>query len=300
LEDFGFDLEDFHKKITGNTLGAVVVHLFGVPANIQAIANYSRKNDIYLIEDAAQAFGNTMLDLSGSKLGLQGDMGFFSFGRGKPLSLLHGGFLAVNSENFLGGVEGIYKNLGHNGSLRGIRYAFMLLAYRLFQNPYFYRFPQMIPSLHLGETIFEEGFNTFPGLDLAAMLINEMLDGIEKEKAIRAENSHFYSSHLRKFLEVQNLLVDDYPFLRYPLLIKNIEKRRLIQKKLSEGGIGGVKFYPFPLNGIPVLKEILQDNAQYRNAQQIAERLITLPVHSGLTPKHREGIVKIIEREIIQ
>ncbi len=75
-EFFTVNVEELKKKRSHKTRGVVVVHLYGQPAGIDAIAEWCRQNGLFLIEDCAQAHLTT---LHGKPVGTWGDMGTFSF-----------------------------------------------------------------------------------------------------------------------------------------------------------------------------------------------------------------------------
>jgi dTDP-4-amino-4,6-dideoxygalactose transaminase len=72
----------------------IAVHLYGVPAKIEAIKRIAAKHEIPLVEDAAEALGST---LRGVKLGTFGDIGIYSFNGNKIITTSGGG--ALVSEN---------------------------------------------------------------------------------------------------------------------------------------------------------------------------------------------------------
>lgn len=298
LEDFGLDISDLKKRISHKTLAVIVVHLFAYPANIKEVKETCDKFNIYVIEDAAQAFGNTTFDSLKEKLGMIGDAGFFSFGRGKPISILHGGLLVTESKEIFLKAQEIYQFLNGSERFATLKYGLSLSSYKLFSNPYLYWIPQHIPSLHLGETIFEPDFRTSRGLASTALLLKEMIASIEEEKQIRREHSNWYFSNLKTIVDVQHPINPDFPFLRYPILIKNRLLRDKLLKKLTLQGTGAAQFYPCPLNEIPVLNDILKDSQTYPKAKEIADRLITLPVHSGVSTSKLQKITQIIKRSV--
>lgn len=298
LDNFGFSKGELGKKVSKNTLAVILVHLFGYPANIQEVKEACRGHEIYLIEDAAQAFGNSVVDSPERKLGLQTDAGFFSFGRGKPISILHGGLLVTESKEIFLKAQEIYQFLNGSERFAYLKYDLFLSSYKLFSNPYLYWIPQHIPSLHLGETIFEPDFRTSRGLASTALLLKEMIASIEEEKQIRREHSKWYFSNLKTIADVQHPINPDFPFLRYPILIKNRLLRDKLLKKLTLQGTGAAQFYPCPLNEIPVLNDILKDSNSYPKAKEIADRLITLPVHSGVSTSKLQKIGQIIKRSV--
>lgn len=296
LEDFGFLLVEFERKITSRTLAVIVVHLYGYPVRIGRIQEICKEKGAYLVEDAAQAFGNTFPDNPDVKLGLAGDAGFYSFGRGKPLNIMHGGLLAVKSEEVYGEAKKIYEGLNGCSAYQTINYCFSLGTYALFSNPYLYWLPKMIPFLDLGGTVFEPDFTTAKGLKPASSLAAVMLDKIEEEKDIRRFNSKWYSDSLRGVCVSEGTAVCEYPYLRYPLLIHDLKKRAKILDKLVSMGTGSTGSYPTPLNELPILKNVLADYTKYENAKIMSESIITLPVHSRVTADHRENIARIIRQ----
>jgi dTDP-4-amino-4,6-dideoxygalactose transaminase len=296
LNDFGFLYGELEKKIGAETLAVIVVHLYGYPARIDEIQRLCRDHDAYLVEDAAQAFGNDFLDSPHIKLGLAGDAGFFSFGRGKPLNMMHGGLLATKSSDVYEEVNNMYEGLNGCSGYQNLNYCVSLSLYALFSNPYLYWVPQRIPFLNLGRTVFEPEFATSRGMDPAAALAGVMLDKIEEEKDVRRGNSTWYSDHLRDIFSDGRRVPDEYPYLRYPLLVFDGKKRTRILDALVSKGTGATGFYPAPLNELPGLRECLKDNTPYKNARIMSQSVITLPVHSRVRAEDRKNIRDIISQ----
>ena len=71
---FCLDINDVKKKITSKTKAIIAVNLFGHPVEFKEIKNYV-KNNIYLIEDNAQA---PLAEEFGEITGTVGDIGVFS------------------------------------------------------------------------------------------------------------------------------------------------------------------------------------------------------------------------------
>ena len=96
-ESCNIDVNDLKKKITGNTKAIIVVHLYGLPAPIEEIIDLSKKNEIKILEDCAQAHGATV---NGKHVGSLGDIGTFSFYPGKNLGAYGdaGAIVTNNSE----------------------------------------------------------------------------------------------------------------------------------------------------------------------------------------------------------
>jgi dTDP-4-amino-4,6-dideoxygalactose transaminase len=68
----------------------ILVHLYGMPAKTREVVEVSKKYEIPLIEDAAEALGSTYF---GQKLGTFGDLGVFSFNGNKIITTSGGGAL---------------------------------------------------------------------------------------------------------------------------------------------------------------------------------------------------------------
>ncbi|MGH7845150.1 MAG: DegT/DnrJ/EryC1/StrS family aminotransferase [Candidatus Binatia bacterium] len=86
--------------LTERTKAIIVPHLFGNPANINAIIDLARGRNICVIDDAAQALGAT---IDGQALGSFGDVGILSFGQEKVCFGLGGGVVVSRNKNLLNG-----------------------------------------------------------------------------------------------------------------------------------------------------------------------------------------------------
>ncbi len=76
LETFTLDPLAAQAAISERTRAIVVVHLYGQPADMDALKGLAEKHNLLLIEDCAQAHG---AEYKGRKVGTIGDMGAFSF-----------------------------------------------------------------------------------------------------------------------------------------------------------------------------------------------------------------------------
>lgn len=111
------DINDLKKKITPKSRVVIVQHTFGLPAEIEEVLKICQENNLILIEDCAHSLGATYqgkgvglpTDLSAEalakvealvKVGTFGRAAFFSFGRDKIISSVHGG-MAVTNDPFL-------------------------------------------------------------------------------------------------------------------------------------------------------------------------------------------------------
>lgn len=86
-------LEEAFKKYTPKAV--IIVHLFGLPANIDEIIEICSKNNTPLIEDAAESLGALY---KGKPTGSFGEYGIFSFNGNKIITTSGGGMLVSNDE----------------------------------------------------------------------------------------------------------------------------------------------------------------------------------------------------------
>ncbi|WP_318582276.1 DegT/DnrJ/EryC1/StrS family aminotransferase [Bacillus paranthracis] len=87
-------LEDAFKKYP-NVKAVIVVHLYGLSADIDKIVALCKKYDVTLIEDAAESLGTYY---KGKHTGSFGDYGIFSFNGNKIITTSGGGMLVSNDE----------------------------------------------------------------------------------------------------------------------------------------------------------------------------------------------------------
>ena len=93
-ENFNLDADDVARKITTKTKMIVPVHIGGIPCDMDKVMALAKKNDLYVMEDAAHAFGSIY---KGRKLGTIGHFGGFSTHEVKNFnSLGEGGLLLTN------------------------------------------------------------------------------------------------------------------------------------------------------------------------------------------------------------
>jgi len=297
LSDFGYDIQDLKCAIDESVLAVIAVHLFGFPSNLDDVIRYCKPLNITVVEDAAQAFGNQQLD-SEDKLGVVGDVGFFSFGRGKPVSVLHGGLMVTRSEAIYERASDIYQNLPDPSNNTKLTYLGRLSCYGAFLNPFLYWLPQSLPFLRLGETIYEPDFPLLKGYPVAAGIVEALLKNLERDKDLRRKSTILYNTNLPKVPMAGNSSLPSYPFLRYPFLVRNKSLRDQLIKRLTSAGISGLMFYPCPLNELPGLKEVLGNERTYEKAKMLSEALITLPVHEGVSENMIEKI-GLIAHEVL-
>jgi perosamine synthetase len=89
------DWQKIEEAITLKTRAIQVVHLFGMPADMEKIAAIAKTRNLYLIEDAAQAH---LAAINNKPVGSFGDAAIFSFYPTKNMTSGEGGMVVLNSE----------------------------------------------------------------------------------------------------------------------------------------------------------------------------------------------------------
>lgn len=87
------DVNDVKRKITSRTKAIMAVHLYGHPCEMDALQLIAEENNIFLIEDCAEAFGTYF---KGKHVGTFGDISTFSFYGNKTITTGEGGMVVTN------------------------------------------------------------------------------------------------------------------------------------------------------------------------------------------------------------
>jgi perosamine synthetase len=91
------DPNDIEKRITERTKAICVVHIWGIPADMDPVMEIARAHDIAVIEDCSHAHGNLY---KGRKVGTIGDMGCFSLQMSKSMTGGEAGIFITNNYDY--------------------------------------------------------------------------------------------------------------------------------------------------------------------------------------------------------
>jgi perosamine synthetase len=103
------DVTKIEEKINEKTKAIMVVHLFGHPVDMDPVLKISKKYNLKIIEDCAEAHG---VEYKGKKVGSIGDIGAFSFYANKNITSGEGGMIVTNSERLAEKARSL-KSLGY-------------------------------------------------------------------------------------------------------------------------------------------------------------------------------------------
>lgn len=95
-ETFVIDLEDARRRITPRTRAIVPVHLNGRAADMEKLQALAAEHGLFVVEDAAQAFGSRH---AGRYLGTFGDAGVYSLGTTKIITTGQGGIVVSHRKD---------------------------------------------------------------------------------------------------------------------------------------------------------------------------------------------------------
>lgn len=111
--NLGINIDSLNKTISSDVGILIITHLFGLPDNIDALLEFAKNKDIIVIEDCANSLGSFY---SNKHTGSFGDISFFSFRIGKPLST-GGGILGINNTRLLEQMLMYYKKIKRETSI---------------------------------------------------------------------------------------------------------------------------------------------------------------------------------------
>src|SRR6476661_7133184 len=119
---FNIDPDAIEAKITGRTKGILPVHLYGHPVDLDPILQIAKKNDLFVLEDAAEAVGARY---KGRRLGGHGTCATFSFFGNKIITTGEGGMVTTNDSDLAAKLR-LYRGQGLD---QGRRYWHSVVGY---------------------------------------------------------------------------------------------------------------------------------------------------------------------------
>jgi perosamine synthetase len=265
----------FEKKITPRTRAVIPVHLFGMPADMDAINRIARKHKIAVIEDACQAHGAIY---KGKKVGTLGLMACFSFQESKNMATGEGGIVLTNSDK-------------HDAQARIVRHIGMRNKYEYITLGYNYRLPALSAAVGIAQLKKLEAFNRHRAR--MADIYREELAGLPLQFIAEPEGCRS-ANHLcpvvlapefkRRMNEiVVALLAENAPaWWVYPEPIYNVpfmKKREAYKNECPFACPLGGKKYVYRQNECP-------------NAEDIAARTLVLPTAPCYSESTARGVSK--------
>ena len=267
-ENPNIDPTKIEALITSRTKAIVVVHYAGIACNMGFIMNIAKRNNLFVVEDAAQAIDSFY---KGKPLGSIGHLGAFSFHETKNIICGEGGMLTINDEQFIKRAEIIWeKGTNRSAFFRGEidKYGWVDIG------------SSFLPS---------EVVSAF----LYAQLEN--LDDIQNKR------KRLWETYYKAFETLGNLSFDlphlpDYATNNahmFYFVCKTSEARDSLIQTLKENGIWAV-FHYLSLHSSPYYSD-KHDGRGLPNCDNYAECLVRLPLFYDLQKNEQHLTIKIIK-----
>lgn len=269
---WSYDLESLNSNISRDTAAIVTVNLLGLGDDATELNHLSKAGSIPIIQDSAQYLPREPHDWIGKYIVL-------SFGRGKPLNLLHGGALVLPTG------EGSppsahpapYTTRERLLSSRTAAAAFNTLTW-----PAIYRLLSALPGTGLGEVIYKPLINPERLSERFEGRVASAFEGYRQTPSYRRD---IWTTALEEWsafeilpLEHPTLPHQSEP-LRLPLLAPNQAARDQLVDSLNRAGLGASRFYGNALTEVSAIPELVKLQGPFPNARKMADRLFTLPTH---------------------
>lgn len=254
--DHLMDVESIESAITERTRAIMPVHLEGKMTDMPRIKEIADRHGIFVIEDAAQAFGSHIL---GNMPGHYSDVACFSL---HPLKNLNaagdGGFIATNRIDIAERVKGL-RNHGQ-----------------------------------ISRNVSNE-FGFVSRLDsIQAAILHIKLDDLNGTIDRRRELASIYENGLRN-LPLKMPVIGKNVFHSYHLYVIEIDNRDINQNKLAAAGIETKIHYPTLICDQFAFKNKYPGEVpNIQNARIQSSRILSLPIHQNLTTSQAEYVVSSI------
>ena len=151
-----FDFAQLERLLAESPpLAVVSSHLFGRTADVARARQLAHAHQAFVIDDAAQAFG---MRTAAGPHGMLGDVGFYSFGRGKAVTLGSGSAIVTARADIGEALRREYAKIDGPGVASGCKTLVEAAMMTVFLRPSLYWMPAALPFLGLGETVYETDF----------------------------------------------------------------------------------------------------------------------------------------------
>ncbi|MGN0364340.1 MAG: DegT/DnrJ/EryC1/StrS family aminotransferase [Suilimivivens sp.] len=260
ISDWNMNVGDVEAKITDRTKAIMIVHLYGLPVQMDNILALAKKYNLKVIEDAAEMHGQTY---HGKPCGSFGDISTFSFYPNKHITTGEGGMVVTDDEELAERCR-LLRNLCFK---RDARYVHNELSDN-------YRFTNLQAAVGLAQL--------------------ERLDEFVEKKR---EMGRYYTEKLQGVkglqLPIAKAPYADNIYWVYGLVIKEEVKvdNREMQKLLVQEGVGTRTFF-WCMHEQPVYQTMgLFKDEHYKNAEYLARKGFYIPSGMALTKEQMDKVV---------
>jgi perosamine synthetase len=262
----GLDYTLLAKKITSKTKAIVPMDYGGLPCNILKLKEFAEKNNLLLIEDAAEALGSS---IQGKKIGSISDSSIFSFCGNKVLTTGEGGAITTNSKS-------IYEKL------KLIRSHGRIDSKNYFENPN-------------ESTYLNPGYNWRMSSITAALGLTQ-LKKLDKLISLRQKNAKNIINKISKFdlKIITGPTNSDHIFQIFSIRLKNKEIRDNLHNFLIKKRIfSKIYFLPIHLNSF-YMNKFNTTNGMLPITELISSQILTIPIYPNMTNEEINYLVDSI------
>lgn len=292
-----YDLDALERFDFGRVLAIVSANLYGIPNDLPAIARIAADHGVYMVDDAAQALGAR---IAGQYAGTFGDAGLYSLDKGKNITSLQGGILATSSSRIAAALGDAIGRLPPPSPAATFGYIIKLAGYAALLPPGRYGITRMLPFLGLGKTPYTTVYPTTRYSPILGAFAAQLLNHLPGITHVRVANARLIQEALRDVPGLHTIVplpMAEPVFVRLPMLLDEPKARPSLLAALDRAGIGATASYPGAVTDIPELRRHLPtSDLSTPGARNVAERIITLPTHPYVMPRHVERMHDVIRR----
>ena len=247
-DTFNIDCDEIVKAITHKTKAIIPVHLFGQVANMNKVMEIAKANNLFVVEDNAQAIG--AIYNSNKKSGTIGDLGTTSFFPSKNLGCYgDGGAIFTNNDDLAHTIRGIVNH-------------------------------GMYKRYHHDVVGVNSRLDSVQAAVLKAKL--PLLDFYNER---RKQASILYSKNFKNNKNLVTPIVKEscqsHVFHQYTLRVLN-GKRDELSEFLNENKIPHGIYYPIPLHKQKAYTDERYKKEDFKTSIMMSKQVISLPMHSEL------------------
>jgi dTDP-4-amino-4,6-dideoxygalactose transaminase len=252
INTYNIDIDKIEAAITPYTKAILIVHLYGQTIWSDKLAEISKKHNLKIIEDNAQAIG---AEWKGIKTGNLGDAAGFSFYPGKNLGALGDAGAVTTNDDVLAKAIRAIANYGSE---------------QKYVNIY-------------------QGLNS--RLDeIQAAVLDTKLKYIDEENAIRKSIAQRFINEIKNEKIILPLMPNDSAEHVWHLFVIRTNERDNLQAYLTEKGIQTLIHYPIPPHLQQAYKQLGYKKGDFPLTEQIAETCLSLPLWPGMSEIEIETI----------
>ena len=263
-DSFNITLSNIEKGLSPKTKAIIPVHLFGQNCPMEEIMDFAKKNNLFVIEDNAQAIGAqyTFSDGSTKQSGTIGDIGCTSFFPTKNLGCFGDGGAMMTDDDAL--AERLRMMTVHGQSVK-------------------YHHEILVCNSRL-DTV-------------QAAILNVKLQHLDEYIQARQQKAKIYSNGLANIDEItlpKEMPYSTHVYHQYTLKVKD-GKRNALKTYLLEQGVPSMIYYPLPLNEQNAFKSIARAAENPDISKELAGSVLSLPMHTELTIEEQEYIIATVK-----